>query len=410
MSKRLRLKATEADTATPLLSMEKDMQELVFANVASHQVVIPENYDGPQWHPASWQRVFTLTQVTTPVVAAACSRDHVEKHYMKFVKEADISLCEIRTALKMRNLCGACTSLREQLRPRFQITELHTLRSENERVLSVRFRKDNKEKAVVIRVHRMSPDTLHQSNVGSIVPSERHSSLVHQMKAILGEHMRQIRYFNADVAIDLTEMLQTLSGVEHLCNPGCLYGMPGSNTAARQTQILKCDRIVYRRVLSWLKRHADAIVIHSCTKPARGRKARISILVRFDVYTIEAIVAPPDTVELPNADAWAPWLLQAAKAPRTLALSLAARVGLDASDLQVQKMWMDQELDDDTREKLSVFLRGAHEFDSSEEHYAATDALLRHKPSTIRGWINSHRSVWYKHIFCTFNFFFDKHH
>ena len=409
MTNRLCSNSASVNASNRLMDLPESLQMSVFANVAFHKSVMPETYDGPEWYPASWQRNLTLMQVTTPVVDAACSRDQVMKNYMKFVKEADISLGEIRTKLKMHNLYGGCAGLRDKLRARVQITELSTLRSENERVLSVRFNKDNTHKAVVIRVHRMSVDSLLQSQVDSIVQSECHASLVSQMKALLVQQRQQVRYFDADVAIDLTGVLETLSAVERVCNARSLYEVLGASTTDKRKHTLTCDRIVYRRVKSWLKRQSHHIILHSCKQPETDQSARIIILVRFDVYAIEAVVTLPDTIESGNANDWKPLLLQAVKAPRTLDLFLVSRTSLDSSELQVHATWLNRKLDDAMRTKLSACLQESHQFDSSEEHYAAINELLQYKHNTIREWINSHRSVWYKHIFCTFNFLFDTH-
>ena len=96
-----------------------------------------------------------------------------------------------------------------------------------------------------------------------------------------------------------------------------------------------------------------------------NQRGRMKILVRFHVYTIEAVLTLPGTTDSGHTDEWTRMLLQAAKAPRTLYLFLASRISLGASNLQVHNMWMDIQLDDDTREKLQMFLRAVQQFDSS---------------------------------------------
>lgn len=118
------------------MDMTKSLQKSVFADMASHQDVI-RDLDGPEWYPASYTRMVTLLQVVTPVVASAGSRDRVVNHYMNFVKEVDMSLGEIRSTMKMRNVYASCTALRDHFQPRLQIRELSSLSSENERVLSL---------------------------------------------------------------------------------------------------------------------------------------------------------------------------------------------------------------------------------------------------------------------------------
>ena len=385
------------------MEMPESVQKSVFADVACHNDVISD-LDGPNWYPASWSRDITLLQVVTPVIPSAGSRHRVLKHFLNFVKEVKkgIELGEIRSAMKLCNVHASCTALRDMLQPHLQIRELSSLRSENERVLSLRFKENNTHKAVVVRVHCMpvcSSSMFHSTGL-----------FVSQMKAVLNQHRQRVRYFDADVAIDLTEMLERLSDFERACNPCLVYGLSGTSTAYKQKQMLRCDTIVYRRVKAWLERQSTHdILIHSCKKPDINQPGRMKILVRFHVYTIEAVLTLPGTTDSGNTDEWTRMLLQAAKAPRTLDLFLASRISLDASNLQVHNMWMDTQLDNDTREKLQIFLRAVQQFDSSTEHFATINALRQHKPNTIREWINSHRSVWYKDILCVFNFLFDKH-
>ena len=184
-----------------------------------------------QWYPASWIRIFTLLQVVTPVVASVGSRDRVVKHYMKFVKEADISLGEIdqncnENAQPLCLLhwlaCSASTATADQRVGHFNSRTKH--------------------KAVVIRVHRRA------TCCSSMLQSKGHALLVSQMEAILAQQRQRTRYFDADVAIGITEVLKTLSEVERMCNPCSLYRVPGASTTDKRKQTLACDRIVYRRV------------------------------------------------------------------------------------------------------------------------------------------------------------------